>query len=89
MVFKCSQGHTSKANEKQVLVAVKRRRVTYLNIATNPAGLTSYSKTVGYETVQEKPYCVEHSRSAPALTVADVSRTFRYDSLDPLKFRND
>jgi len=70
-------------------VPTKRRRVTYLNIATSQQGLTMYSKTTGYETVEERPFCLEHSRAVPALVVADVSRSFKYLSKDPTKFRGD
>lgn len=71
------------------MVATKRRKVTYGNLATNKQGLTYYSESVGYETVEEHPYCVEHYRSAPTSIVAEVRRRYSYLSVDPQKFKQD
>lgn len=89
MLFVCSAGHLSRPNEKQILVTTKRRRVHYTNIATNQQGLTVYSKATGYETVEERPYCLEHSRTVTAVEVGEVDRRFKYLSHDPRKFRGD
>lgn len=60
--------------------------VHYLNTATDQQGLSSFSRTSGYETVEERPFCMEHARSVSALVVAEVDKRFTYVSADPSKF---
>ena len=88
-VFECSAGHTSKAGQKQVLVAVKRRSVTYNILATNRQGLTDFTTARGYETVEERPYCLEHAPAVLPEVVGSVTKHYKFLSTNPHRFKGD
>lgn len=79
-LFRCTEGHLSKAGEKQVLVATRVRPARYSVWATNNRGETRLLRTHGYEIEEERPYCLDHAINVHCVRGEPVERTVRFRS---------